>query len=51
MANAKYAAHVRTVISEGSKSSSMPGFLVDNGGPLTAEQIDSLVTYLKKPSK
>lgn len=51
MANAKYAAHVRAVISEGGKSSAMPGFLVDNGGPLTAEQIDSLVTYLKKPSK
>lgn len=48
MRNAKYIEHVRKVISEGSRSNaSMPGFLAENGGPLSKEQIDSLVDYLK----
>ena len=43
-----YIEHVRQVISYGSKTHrSMPGFLSDAGGPLTKEQIDSLVNYLK----
>ena len=47
-ADAAFWQHVRAVISEGSKSNaSMPGFLADNGGPLTEEQIASLVAYLK----
>jgi cytochrome c5 len=42
-------AHAQDVIASGSKASpSMPGFLDIYGGPLSQEQIDSLVTYLKK---
>jgi len=40
--------HMREVISQGSKTHrSMPGFSVSAGGPLSEEQIDSLVAYLK----
>lgn len=42
-------AHAEEVIAHGSKTSpSMPGFLDVDGGPLSREQVDSLVTYLKK---
>ncbi len=41
------AAYIREVIAHGSKSHlSMPGFLKQVGGPLTNDQIDSLVAYL-----
>lgn len=47
-----YIEHVRQVISYGSKTHrSMPGFLADAGGPLTKEQVDSLVEYLKSLNK
>ena len=41
-------AHAADVIAHGSKTSpSMPGFLESSGGPLSQEQIDSVVKYLK----
>ncbi len=50
--NEKYVAHIREVISYGSKThASMPGFYHEAGGPLIKEQIDSLVEYLKKLSE
>lgn len=49
--NAEYVAHIRKVISYGSKNhQSMPGFLNDAGGPLIKEQIDSIIDYLKELS-
>lgn len=39
----------RRVITEGKPDSLMPAFAADHGGPLTAEQIDSLVAYLAGP--
>ena len=39
----------RRVITEGKPDSLMPAFAADHGGPLTAEQIDSLVAYLTGP--
>lgn len=43
-----YVRHVEDVIAHGSKTHrSMPGFLETAGGPLTKEQIASLVAYLK----
>jgi mono/diheme cytochrome c family protein len=45
--NKVFAAHIKDVISHGSKTHrSMPGFLGDNGGPLTEKQIESIVKYL-----
>ncbi len=44
-------AHALDVIAHGSKNSpSMPGFLDSAGGPLSKEQVDSLVKYLSKKS-
>ncbi len=49
--NKVYAAHVRQVIAEGSKTHhSMPGFAGESGGPLSNKQIDSLVKYLTEIS-
>jgi hypothetical protein len=49
-ANAMMTARARDIISHGSKTSpSMPGFLDVDGGPLSKEQVESLVQYLKKP--
>lgn len=46
--DAAYIAHVADVIANGSKTHrSMPGFLDKAGGPLTKEQVKSLVDYLK----
>lgn len=39
----------RRVITEGKPDSLMPAFANDHGGPLTPEQIDSLVAYLTGP--
>jgi mono/diheme cytochrome c family protein len=45
--NKAYAAHIRQVISMGSKTHhSMPGFSGEAGGPLSHKQIDSIVKYL-----
>jgi mono/diheme cytochrome c family protein len=45
------AAHVKQVTSYGSKKHlSMPGFLEDAGGPLTAKEIESIVKYLAELS-
>ena len=45
--NKVFAAHIKDVISHGSKTHrSMPGFLGDNGGPLSEKQIESIVKYL-----
>ncbi len=41
----------RRVITQGKPDSLMPAFAADHGGPLTAEQIDSLVAYLTGPFK
>lgn len=42
-------AHAREVIAHGSKTNpSMPGYLESAGGPLSKEQVDSLVKYLSK---
>lgn len=42
-------AHAREVIAHGSKTNpSMPGYLDSAGGPLSKEQVDSLVKYLSK---
>ncbi len=50
--DAVLSAHAADVIAHGSKNSpAMPGFLVDDGGPLAQEQIDSLVNYLKTAAK
>jgi len=50
--DALLSAHAADVIAHGSKNSpSMPGFLVDEGGPLAQEQIGSLVNYLKTAAK
>ncbi len=50
--NATYAKHIRDVIAHGSKQHrSMPGFEVTVGGPLSPEQIDSLLSYLGKLTK
>lgn len=38
-------------ISRGRAGSSMPGYARENGGPLTPEQIKSLVDYIKKNNK
>lgn len=47
--DAAMSARARDIISHGSKNSpSMPGFLDVDGGPLSKEQIESLVAYLKK---
>ncbi|MBK7749707.1 MAG: DUF1573 domain-containing protein [Candidatus Obscuribacter sp.] len=44
--------HMQEVISFGSKTHrSMPGFLAEAGGPLTKEQVDSIVDYLKLQKK
>lgn len=48
--NPDVAAHIQQVIEAGS-SRAMPGFLEANGGPLTREQIVSIVDYLKALSK
>jgi cytochrome c553 len=46
--NPAYAAHMRQVIAQGSKTRrTMPGFSSTAGGPLNDVQIDSLVGYLK----
>jgi len=46
--DAKVLKHIKDVIRNGSKTHrSMPGFAAAAGGPLSDEQIDSLVTYLK----
>ena len=43
---------VKQIISYGSKTHrSMPGFLVDAGGPLSQAQVDSLMAYLSEVSK
>jgi mono/diheme cytochrome c family protein len=48
----KFANLMRTVLESGSKSHrSMPGFLKVNGGPLSEEQTQSLLDYLKSLSK
>lgn len=50
--NKEYEAHIREVISYGSKThASMPGFLDKAGGPLVKEQVDSLIAYLKELSE
>jgi len=44
--------HMHEVIKFGSKTHrSMPGFLAEAGGPLTKEQVDSIVDYLKEPNR
>jgi cytochrome c553 len=46
--NAAYAAHIRKVIADGSRTRrTMPGFSSTAGGPLNDKQIDSIVGYLK----
>lgn len=50
--NASYKKHIRDVIAHGSKfHRSMPGFEISSGGPLSVEQVDSLVTFLGKLTK
>ncbi len=50
--NAIFKENIKQITSYGSKSHrSMPGFLVDAGGPLSKEQIDSIVQYLDELSK
>ena len=45
--NKVFAAHIKDVISHGSKTHrSMPAFLGDNGGPLSEKQIETIVKYL-----
>lgn len=47
--SAVYRKHIRDVIAHGSKvHRSMPGFEETSGGPLSVEQVDSLVTFLAK---
>lgn len=47
--NADYRKHIRDVIAHGSKvHRSMPGFEETSGGPLSIEQVDSLVVFLAK---
>jgi hypothetical protein len=46
--NPGYAAHMRQVIAQGSKTRpTMPGFSSTVGGPFNDKQIDSIVGYLK----
>ncbi|MBS1989229.1 MAG: DUF1573 domain-containing protein [Cyanobacteria bacterium SZAS LIN-3] len=48
LSDPQYVARMRDVIAHGSKTHrSMPGFSAEAGGPLSKEQIDSLVVYLK----
>ena len=50
--NEEFAKSIKQVISQGSKTHrSMPGFLIDAGGPLSKPQIDSLMQYLADVSK
>lgn len=50
--NAAFKDYIRKTIEYGSKRhQSMPGFLVDAGGPLAKEQVDSIMTYLAELSK
>jgi len=42
---------LRDVISKGVKGTSMPGFLDSHGGPLTGEQIESLVGFLSEENQ
>ena len=48
----KFKQKMTTITSKGSPNViTMPGFLVDNGGPLSKEQIDSIIEYLSSISK
>ncbi len=50
--DAVVSAYAADVIAHGSKTSpSMPGFLESAGGPLSKEQIDSLVKYLRSTAR
>ena len=42
---------VKLIIEKGMPDGSMPGYLKDYGGPLTAEQVDSLIEYFKNKRK
>ena len=50
--NQEFAQSIKRVIAYGSKTHrSMPGFSVEAGGPLSNEQIDSLMEFLARTSK